>query len=211
MIELTVYNIQGEQVDTIGVDESVLGGCVRYALLKQALVMYEANQRVGTAATKGRGMVAGSSKKLYRQKGTGYARAGTRRTGKRVGGGMTFAKVPRDFSHRMPAKQRRLARDSALLAKLRSEDVVVVDGLAFEKPRTKDFVEVLKNLKIDRSCLVATSEYDESVYRSARNVQKVAVMPVADLNAGEIVKHRKVLFTKEALASFLDRGPAGEN
>jgi len=174
-------------------------------------VMYEANKRVGTAATKGRGQVAGSTKKLYRQKGTGYARVGNRRTGKRVGGGMTFAKVPRDFGRRMPGKQRRLARDSAILAKLRSEDVVVVDEMAFEKPRTKEFVAVLKNLKIDRSCLVATNEHDEDIYRSARNVKKVAVMPVADLNAGEIVKHQKVLFTKEALAAFLDRGTGGDN
>jgi len=170
-----------------------------------------ANKRVGTAATKGRGQVAGSTRKLYRQKGTGNARVGNRRTGKRVGGGMTFAKVPRDFSRRMPGKQRRLARDSAVLAKLRSEDVVVVDGLAFEKPRTKEFVGVLRSLKIQRSCLVATNDYEENIYRSARNVEKVAVMPVADLNAGEIVKHQKVLFTKDALVSFLDRAAAGGN
>jgi len=211
MMELTVYNTSGEQVETISVDESVLGGCVRYALLKQAIVMYQANKRVGTAATKGRGQVAGSTKKLYRQKGTGNARVGNRRTGKRVGGGMTFAKVQRDFSRRMPGKQRRLARDSAILAKLRSEDVVVVDALAFEKPRTKEFVGVLRSLKIQRSCLVATNDYEENIYRSARNVEKVAVMPVADLNAGEIVKHQKVLFTKEALVSFLDRAAAGDN
>jgi len=86
-----------------------------------------------------------------------------------------------------------------------------VDEMAFEKPRTKEFVAVLKNLKIDRSCLVATNEHDEDIYRSARNVKKVAVMPVADLNAGEIVKHQKVLFTKEALAAFLDRGTGGDN
>ena len=86
-----------------------------------------------------------------------------------------------------------------------------MDGLAFEKPRTKEFVGVLKNLKIERSCLVATSDYQENVYRSARNVGKVAVMPVADLNAGEIVKHQKVLFTKDALVSFLDRTGEGDN
>jgi len=194
MMDLTVYNTSGEQVGTISVDESVLGGCVRHALLKQAIVMYQSNKRVGTATTKGRGQVAGSTKKLYRQKGTGNARVGNRRTGKRVGGGMTFAKVPRDFSQRMPGK-----------------NVVVVDGLAFEKPRTKEFVGVLKSLKIDRSCLVATSDYEENVYRSARNVRKVAVMPVADLNAGEIVKHQKVLFTKDALVSFLDRAGKSDN
>ncbi len=209
MIELTVYNTSGQQVDTLRVDESVLGGCVRYALLKQAIVMYHANKRVGTVATKSRGLVAGSTRKLYRQKGTGNARAGSRRTGKRVGGGMTFAKDPRDFSQRMPRKQRLLARDSAVLAKLRGNNVVVVDGLAFEKPRTKDFAGILKNLKIERSCLVAISGYDENVYKSARNVRKVDVLPIADLNAGAIVNHKQLLFTKDALTSFLNRTAAG--
>jgi large subunit ribosomal protein L4 len=211
MIELTVYNTGGQQIDTLHVDESVLGGCVRYALLKQAIVMYHANKRVGTVATKSRGIVAGSTKKVYRQKGTGNARMGTRRTGKRVGGGMIFAKAPRDFSQRMPRKQRMLARDSAVLAKLRSHSVVVVEGLAFEKPRTKDFAGILKNLKIDRSCLVAVSDYDENVYRSARNIARVDVLPVDDLNVADIVNHRQMLFTKDALTSFLDRsGGDGE-
>ncbi len=209
MIELAVYNTSGQQVETIRVDESVLGRCVRYALLKQAIVMYHANKRVGTATTKSRGVVAGSSRKVYRQKGTGNARMGTRRTGKRVGGGMIFAKKPRDFSQRMPRKQRKLARDSAVLAKLRSNSVVVVDGLAFEKPQTKQFAGVLKNLKIDQSCLVAIREYDENVHKSARNVHRVDVLPVADLNAAAIVNHKQMLFTKEALSSFLDRSAAG--
>jgi large subunit ribosomal protein L4 len=196
-------------VDSIQIDESVLGGCVRYALLKQAIVMYHANKRVGTVATKGRSYVAGSTRKLFRQKGTGNARVGTRRTGKRVGGGMTFAKGLRDFRQAMPHKQRMLARDSAVLAKLRSNEVVVVDGLSFEKPRTKDFVAVLKNLKIDRSCLVAVPEYDENIYKSVRNVRKVDVLPVADLNAADIINHRRMLFTKDALASFLNRKADG--
>jgi large subunit ribosomal protein L4 len=207
MIELTVYSTNGQQVGTMTVDEAVLGGCVRYALLKQAVVMYQANQRAGTAMTKGRSMVAGSSRKMYRQKGTGYARMGNRRTGKRVGGGMTFAKVPRDFSQRMPSKQKRLARDSAVLAKLRRDQVVVVDALSMERPQTKEFAGVLKNLKIERSCLVAVNGYDENVYKSARNVQKVAVLPVADLNAAAVLNHQKVLFTKDALESFLNREP----
>ena len=210
MIELTVYNTGGQQVDTMRVDESVLGRCIRYALLKQAIVMYHANKRVGTVATKGRSYVAGSTHKLFRQKGTGNARVGNRRTGKRVGGGMTFAKGLRDFRQAMPRKQRMLARDSAVLAKLRSKEVVVVDGLSFEKPRTKDFTSVLKNLKIDRSCLVALRDYDENVHKSARNVRRVDVLPVADLNAAAIVNHHQVLFTKDAIVSFLDRSGGGQ-
>lgn len=211
MIELKVYNRSGQEVDKLDIDESVLGGAVRHALLKQAIVMYHANRRVGTAKTKGRSEVAGSDKKLFRQKGTGNARVGNRRTGKRVGGGMTFAKVPRDFSKKMPRKQKRLARDSAVLAKLRSNSVVVVDALAFEQPRTKDFAAVLKNLKIDRSCLVAVPQGDENICKSARNVQKVAVLPVAELNAGAICAHQKMLFTKDALVAFMNRDAGGEN
>ncbi len=211
MIDLSIYNRNGEEVDSLKVDESVLGGSVRYSLLKQAIVRYHANRRVGTAATKSRGMVAGSTKKLFRQKGTGNARVGNIRTGKRVGGGVTFAKVARDFGKRMPKKQRRLATDSAVLAKLLSSNVVVVDELNFEKPRTRDFVSVLGNLKIERSCLVTVSSIDANVYKSARNIPRIAVMPVAELNAGDICNHRKILFTKEAFLSFLNREQAGEN
>jgi len=204
MIDLAVYNTDGQEVDSLKVDESALGGSVRYPLLKQAIVMYHANKRVGTAATKGRSMAVGSGRKLFRQKGTGFARVGNRRTGKRVGGGVTFAKVARDFRKRMPKKQRRLARDSAILAKLLSNNVVVVDGLNFEKPHTGDFVSVLINLKIERSCLVTISDYDTNLCKSAKNIPKVVVMPVAELNAGAICSHRKILFTKEALKRVLN-------
>ena len=211
MIDLAVYNTDGQEVDSVKVDESALGGSVRYPLLKQAIVMYQANKRVGTAATKGRSMAVGSGRKLFRQKGTGFARVGNRRTGKRVGGGVTFAKVARDFRKRMPKKQRRLARDSAILAKLLSNNVVVVDGLNFEKPHTGDFVSVLSNLKIERSCLVTISSVDVNLYKSAKNIPKVAVMPVAELNAGAICSHQKMLVTKEALLSLLNRDRTSEN
>jgi large subunit ribosomal protein L4 len=193
------------------VDEAVLGGSVRYSLLKQAIVMCHANKRLGTAATKSRSMVEGAGKKLFRQKGTGNARVGNIRTGKRVGGGVTFAKSLRDFRQRMPKKQRKLARDSAILAKLLSNNVVVVDGLSFEKPKTRDFVNILNNLKIERSCLVTISSEDVNIYKSAKNVPKVAVMPVDELNAAEICRYRKMLFTKEALLSVLVADQTSEN
>ena len=211
MIDLAVYNIDGQEVDNLKVDESALGGLVRYPLLKQAIVMYQANKRVGTAATKGRSMGVGSGRKLFRQKGTGFARAGNRRTGKRVGGGVTFAKVARNFRKRMPKKQRRLARDSAILAKLLSNNVVVVDALNFEKPHTNDFVSILSNLKIERSCLVAISSVDANLYKSAKNIQRVSVMPVAQLNAGDICNHSKMLITVEGLLSLLGRDETGQN
>lgn len=203
MIDVAVYNVEGQEVENLRVDEAALGGSVRHALLKQAIVMYHANKRVGTASTKSRGMVAGSDKKLFRQKGTGNARVGNIRTGKRRGGGVTFAKSPRDFRQRMPKKQKRLARDSAILAKLLDNNVVVVDGFKLDHPKTKEFVTVLANLKIDRSCLVAMDSVDQNLLKSARNVPKVAVLPVSDLNAFDICSHRKMLFTKEAFLSVI--------
>jgi large subunit ribosomal protein L4 len=211
MISLSVYDKNGKEVESLKVDESTFGGRVRYSLLKQAIVMYQANKRVGTAATKSRGMIAGSTKKIYAQKHTGNARAGTIRTGKRVGGGVTFAKVARDFSQVMPKKQRKLARDSAILSKLLSNNVVIVDQLKFEKPKTRDFVNILGNLKIDRSCLVIIGEYNDTLWRSARNIAKVSVMPVVESNAGDICRHTKLLFTKEAFLSLINKNESGEN
>jgi large subunit ribosomal protein L4 len=211
MINLAVYNIEGHEIESLKVDEVVLGGSVRYTLLKQAIVRYHANKHVGTATTKDRGMVEGADRKLFKQKGTGNARVGNIRTGKRVGGGVTFSKSPRDFGKDMPKKQRRLARDSAILAKLLSNNIVVVDRLSFEKPRTRDFANILKNLKIERSCLVTIGALDEFLYKSARNIPRIAVKPVSDLNAGEICSFNKMLFTKEAFLFVLDKSKTDNN
>ncbi len=205
MINLPVYSIEGKELENLSVDESILGTDIRYPLLKQAIVMYHANKRVGTAATKSRGMIAGSTRKIYRQKGTGNARMGTVRTCLRVGGGVAFAKVARDFGKVMPRKQRRLARDCAVLGKLLNQQVIVVDELAFEAPKTKRFAKVLGNLGICRSCLVAIKELDENIYRSTRNIPRIDVAPVEQLNAGQICAHEKLLFTKEAILSFLNQ------
>jgi len=211
MIDLSVYNKDGQKIDTLKVDEVIFGSYVRHPLLKQAIVMYRANKHLGTASTKGRSMVAGSSVKLFRQKGTGRARVGNIRTGKRVGGGVTFAKVDRDFGKRMPKKQKKLARDSAILAKLLTNNILVVDELKFDKPATKDFQSILDNLKIERSCLVTISDYDDNLYKSARNIPKVDVLPLEQLNAGDICNYGKMLFTKEAFLSLLKTNKASEN
>jgi large subunit ribosomal protein L4 len=205
MLDLAVYNNEGTKVDTLKVDESLLGERVRHALIKQAIVMYHANGRVGTAATKGRSAVAGSMKKLFRQKGTGNARVGNRRTGKRVGGGVTFAKQPRCFGKRMPKKQKALARNSAVLAKILSDRCLVVDQLEFAKPDTGAFLGLLDKLKVAAkgSCLVTTASVDQNLYKSARNLAGVCVRPVAELNAGDICNHKNLIFTKEALLGFL--------
>ena len=202
MIDLPVYNKEGDEVDRVAVDESVLGGTVRPALIKQALVMYQANKRLGSAATKSRGMVAGSTRKLFRQKGTGNARMGNNRTGIRTGGGVIFAKRPRDFGKKMPARQKRLARNSALLAKMQSNDAVVIDTLALDEPKTKEFAGILKNLKIDRSCLVTLERFDSNIYKSLRNIPKVAGLVVEQLNAADICNHRKLLMTRKVLETI---------
>ena len=211
MINLVVYNKDGGQVETLKVDEKVFGDFVNYPLLKQALVMYNANKRLGTASTKNRSQVEGSTRKLYRQKGTGNARVGNLRTAKRVGGGVTFEKLQRSFRQRMPRKQRLLAAGSAVLYKLLNDSVVLLDEFKIEKPKTSEVARILDNLKIDRSCLIMIGSPDQNLYKSARNIPDVSVMPLDQLNASDVCNHNKLLFTKDAFMSLLnkDRAVAG--
>lgn len=211
MIDITIYNREGKEVDQLQVDEAVFGGRVRASLLKQAIVMYHANKRQGTATTKCRSMVAGSTRKIYRQKGSGRARMGANRTVVRKGGGVAFAKRVRDFRQRMPRKQRQLARDSAILAKMLNNDAVVIDKLEFSEPRTKEFATVLSNLKITRSCLVATEDNDVNIYKSLRNIPRVDSLEVDQLNAGDICNKRTLLLTRAALETLINREPAELN
>src|SRR5438477_7447658 len=151
MIEVTVFNQTGQKVDTVQVDEAKLGGEIRTNLLKQALTMYHANQRQGTVRTLARGEVEGSTRKIYRQKGTGNARMGTVRQPVRVGGGHAKQKRPKDWRQAMPKKARRLARNSAILSKIQSNDVRVIDAIKLDGPKTKPVAEMFKKLGIDRS------------------------------------------------------------
>src|SRR3954449_11820911 len=162
MIEVPVYNQAGSKVDTMQVEEAKLGGEVRRNLLKQAITMYHANQRQGTVRTLARGEVEGSTRKIYRQKGTGNARMGTIRQPVRKGGGHAKQKRPKDWRQAMPKKARKLATQSALLSKLQSNDVRVVDQIGLEQPKTKLVAQMYKALGIDRSCLLALSGRDEN-------------------------------------------------
>src|SRR6476619_5232254 len=155
MIEVTVFNQSGEKVETMSVDEAKLGGSVRKNLLKQALVMYHANQRQGTVRTLARGEVAGSTRKMFRQKGTGNARTGGIRNPIKKGGGHAKQKRPKDWRQSMPKKARQLATRSALLSKFQSEDVRVLDAIKLDGVKTKPVAQMFKKLGIDRSCLVA--------------------------------------------------------
>lgn len=204
MLEVPVYDMQGSELEKLQVDEAAFGGEVNVALLKQAVVAYHTNSHQGTAATRSRGMVSGSTKKLFRQKGTGNARRGARRTVVLRGGGVAFAKRPNPVRQSMSKKMRAKALDSAILAKMLGEDLVVVDGLKLDAPRTKVVVGMLGKLKIDRSCLLTTAERDEVLYRSARNIPKTAVRTLAELNAFEVAKRQKMVVTREAMTTLLE-------
>ena len=200
MIELPVYDKKGKLVGKLAIDEASLGSEVRPRLLKQAYVMFHANRRQGSARTKGRGQVEGSTRKLFRQKGTGNARMGTRRTGIRRGGGVTFAKnKPHEaFRQRMPKKMRRLANRNALLAKLVDNEVKVFDDLTFETPGTRDLRSV------DRTCLIALDPANRNAALSARNLPEVSTVRIMQLNAFELLNHRYLVVGKASLESFLD-------
>jgi len=203
MIEVPVFNQTGQKVDTVQVDEQKLGGEVRTNLLKQALLMYHANQRQGTVRTLARGEVAGSTRKMFRQKGTGNARTGGIRNPIKKGGGHAKQKRPKDWRQAMPKKARRLARDSAILAKIQSQDIRVIDGITLEQPKTKLVAQMFKALGIDRSCLVALDGHDQSLEKSARNIDRTTLTTVAQLNAWDILKNRTLLVTRNGLQQIL--------
>jgi large subunit ribosomal protein L4 len=203
MLEVPVYNTEGNKVSTLQVDEQIFGGTVNVPLLKQAVVAYHANRRQGTVKTKGRGEVEGSTRKLYAQKHTGNARRGPIRTNVMRGGGMAFAKVNRDFRKKFPKSMRHAALHSAILAKILGNDLLVVEGLQASAPKTKTMVAVLKNLKIQRSCLLTLAERDRNIYLSARNISRLAVMITGDLNAFDIATRQKMLVTSEAMKALM--------
>jgi large subunit ribosomal protein L4 len=204
MIEVPVYNQAGKKVDTLSVDEAKLGGEVKKSLLKQAIVMYHANQRQGTVRTQARGEVAGSTRKIYRQKGTGNARMGTIRQPVRKGGGHAKQKRPKDWRQKMPQKARRLARNSAILFKMQNDDVRVLDDVKVDQPKTKVVAAMYKALGIERSCLFALAARDANVEKSARNIDRTTTTTVAQLNAWDILRHRTLLMTRGGLEALLD-------
>ena len=205
MLEVKVYNTAGEEVDTLRIDEARLGGSVNAALLKQAVVAYHANSHRGTAATKGRADKTGSTRKLFRQKGTGNARRGNIRTNIVRGGGVAFAKRARKSRKGLPKKMRRRALESAILAKVLGQDRLVVDGLKVDQPKTKFVAGVLANLKINRSCLLALAEADQALFRSARNIPDVTVCVAGQLNAHDVATRQKMLATREAMDVLLSK------
>ena len=231
-IAVPVFNARGEQTGSVQVDAAEFGGKINKQLLHDVVLMFEANQRAGTHSTLRRGEVAGSTKKLFRQKGTGNARVGTRRTNKRKGGGTSKGPKPRDYEYHLPKKAVRAATRMAILSKFRDNEAAVVDGLAVagDGPKTKEVAVVLKALakvlKMDElappepgekerteartkrlkkrkllnaTFLIGTAGLDPKLYKSARNIRGVELMPVAQFNAYTVLQKKRLILTQAAL------------
>jgi large subunit ribosomal protein L4 len=203
MIEVPVYNQTGQEIEKFQVDEAKLGGEVRRNLLKQAIVYYHANQRQGTVRTQARGEVAGSTRKMFRQKGTGNARTGGIRNPIKKGGGHAKQKRPKDWRQALPKKARQLATKSAILSKIQSNDLRIVSDIKLEQPKTKEVAKLWKALGLDRSVLVAINGRDEMFEKSARNIDRTTLTTVSQLNAWDILRNRTLLVTKAGLEQIL--------
>lgn len=199
-MQVPVYNIGGEETGNIDISEYVFGVPFNQALVHQAVVRQQANARQGTASTKTRGEVAGSTKKLFRQKGTGYARAGSKKSPIRRGGGTTFGPKPRSYRQDMPRKMRRLALRCVLSAKVSENELVVMDELNLEQPRTREMAAIMQALGIDSSAIIVTAGAEENVIKSARNLPRVKTIPANLLNVVDILSHKKLLMTVAAVS-----------
>jgi len=209
MISLPVKDRSGSEVGQYEFDPQELAPGINKQLLHDVVVMYQANRRVGTVRTKSRSMVEGSTQKLYRQKGTGRARAGQIRTPVRRGGGHTFAKVPKDWGYRLPKKAVRAATRMALLSKFLDDEVTMLDELSLEGPKTKTIAAMLGNLELDASpCLLVIEQYDPVVWKSSRNIPTLRVCPAAELNADVLLRQRRLLITQAAMDRLRNRAQA---
>ena len=205
MATLPIYDESGKEVGKYEIDSEAVADRVSKQLLHDAVVMYQANLRQGSHNTRTRGQVSGTNKKMYRQKGTGNARAGGKRTNVRRGGGVARTIKPRDYSYRMPKKAVRLATRMAIRSKIDDGEVVVIDSLGFDQPKTSRMASILKALGLDKTTtLVATASQDNAVYKSGRNITGVSVQAVRDLNALSVLSPRRMLVTKAALDQIKD-------
>ena len=199
MLEVPVYNTDGKKIETLKVDEAIFGGEVNVDLVKQAVVAYHANMRQGTAKTKSRAEISATTKKMYRQKGTGNARHGAKTVNLLRGGGNAFAKRPRDFGKKLPRKMRKAALGSAILAKMLGNDLCVVDGLKLDAPKTQTISTLMDKLEINRTCLLAMGQRDDNIYLSSRNIADLTVRITAELNAYDVATRQKMIVTSDAM------------
>jgi len=217
MVTLNVLNREGQTVGTIDVDpaEFSTDGKINRQLLHDVVIMYLANQRAGTHSTLRRGEVAGSTKKLFRQKGTGNARVGPRRTNKRRGGGTAKGPKPRDYEYHLPKKAVRAATRMAILSKIQDNEAVVLDDLSVPQVKTKEVTRVLKALKLDETtCLIGTAglsaEDQKKLHLSSRNLPQVELMPAREFNAYTVLKQKRLVLTRAALEELRQAGKKPE-
>jgi large subunit ribosomal protein L4 len=206
MPKLTVHDAKGKKVGTYTIEPTDLAPRINKQLLHDAVVMYQAKGRQGSHESKSRGLVSGSTKKMYRQKGTGNARAGHRRSGIRRGGGHIFRIHNRDYSYSLPRKALQLATRMAVASKIRDDQLTVIDKLEFDEPKTRDMVGILEHLGcVGESLLISTSGLNANVYKSARNIPRVSVSPASDLNALSVLSARRLLVTTAVLDELKQR------
>ncbi|MFZ5641747.1 MAG: 50S ribosomal protein L4 [Bacillota bacterium] len=200
MPKVDLYNVQGKKVGDIDLKDEIFGTEVNESILHDVVVMQLANRRLGTADTKTRAEVAGGGRKPWRQKGTGRARHGTIRSPIWRTGGIVFGPHPRSYKYTMPKKIRRLAMKSALSSKVQNGNLIVLDELSLQQPKTKDMVEILNNLNVDNKALVVTAGVDTNVVKSARNIPGVTPTFASGLNVYDILNHEKLVITKDAVS-----------
>lgn len=199
-ISVPIFNRTGQQVGTVDVDPNDFGGKISPRLMHEAVLMYEANQRAGTHSTLRRGQVSGSTKKIFRQKGTGNARAGSKRTNKRRGGGTAKGPKPRDYSYSLPKKAVRSATRMAILSKIKDHELVVIDDLNLPGIKTKEVAGMLKALNLQGvSCLIGTEKLDPVVFKSARNIEGIEVLPAAEFNTWIVLRQKRLVISKSTL------------
>lgn len=200
MPKVAVMNIEGQTVGELELSEAVFAAPVNDALMYDMVLLYRANQRQGTSDTKTRGEVAGSTKKPWRQKGTGRARVGTKRSPVWRTGGITFGPHQRDYSYTIPKKSRRAALRSALSAKLRDGELIVLDTLSLNEPKTKLVADALVKLNAEKGALIVAADFDNNVYLSARNIPGTAATAARNINVYDVLKYDRVVMTKDAVA-----------
>ena len=201
MAKVSVYNMEGKEVDKIELSDAVFGVEVNEHLVHMAVVAQLANNRQGTQKAKTRSEVRGGGRKPWRQKGTGHARQGSTRAPQWTGGGVVFAPTPRDYSFKMNRKEKRAALKSALTSRVQENKLIVVDELKFDEIKTKKFAEVLKNLNLDKA-LVVLNENDEKVVMSAKNIPTVKTTQINTINVYDVLKYNTVVLTKAAAESI---------
>lgn len=196
-----VFNKEGNKVADMELNEKVFGTEVNEYALHQVVVALLANKRQGTQSTKTRSEVRGGGIKPWRQKGTGRARQGSIRAPQWIKGGIVFAPKPRDYRVSVPKSMRKVAMKSALTSKVQENQMIVLESLAFEAPKTKNMVEMLKAFEANKA-LIITAESNEAVYKSARNIQGVSVIPANNINVYDILKYEKLFITKDAVSKI---------